>query len=311
MSKETSSHSHSHGQNHNHGHHHHHHAVSGRMSWAFFLNLSFAIIEFVGGFYTNSLAIMSDAVHDLGDAFAIGIAWFLEKKSLKGTTAQFSYGHRRLSVLAALITGFILLIGSGAILVTAIPRLLSPEETNVPGMLGLSILGIAVNGLAAFRMSKGESLSERMILWHLLEDVLGWVAIFIGSIVMLIHPLPILDPIMAIGVAVWVLWNVFKNLKRTMHVFLQATPDQVQIDLVKEKISQKKQVKNVHHLHLWTMDGTHHILTMHLIVEENTTKEEAHQLKTDLKKSLFDDFHITEATIEIEWPNQLCSDPVH
>ena len=311
MSKDSHSPSHNHIQNHSHGHHHHHQGVSGRMSWAFFLNLSFAAIELIGGFYTNSLAIMSDAVHDLGDALAIGLAWFLEKKSLKGTTPQFSYGHRRLSVLAAFITGFILLIGSGAILVNAIPRLLSPEDTNVPGMLALSILGIAVNGFAAFRMSKGVSLNERMILLHLLEDVMGWAAIFVGSIIMLIYPLPILDPIMAIGVAMWVLWNVFKNLKKTMHVFLQATPEEIQIDLLKARISQNKMVKNIHHLHLWTMDGTHHILTMHLIVAENISKEDVHQLKTDLKKLLFDEFHITEATIEIEWPNQVCSDPVH
>ncbi|MBL7546130.1 MAG: cation transporter [Bdellovibrionaceae bacterium] len=295
---------------HSHGHHHHH-AASGRMGTAFFLNLSFAIIELIGGLYTNSLAILSDAFHDFGDALAIGLAWFLEKKSLKGTSPEFSYGHRRLSVLAALITGLILLIGSGTILVKAIPRLFTPEETNVTGMFLLSVLGITVNGFAAYRMSKGSSLNERMILWHLLEDVMGWGVIFIGSLLMMIHPMPILDPIMAIGVAVWVLWNVFKNLKKTIHVFLQGTPDQVQIEAVKQKIIQSQGVQNVHHLHLWSMDGTHHILTMHLIVQENTTNEAAHELKAQLKKSLFDEFHITEATIEIEWPHQTCTDPIH
>lgn len=281
------------------------------MGVAFLLNLSFAIIELIGGLYTNSLAILSDAFHDLGDSLAIGLAWFLEKKSLKGSTAQYSYGYRRFSVLAALITGLILMAGSGVILAKAIPRLFTPEEADAHGMLALAILGISVNGFAAYRMSKGSSLNEKMILWHLLEDVMGWVAIFVGSLVMMIYPLPIIDPIMAIGIAVWVLWNVFKNLKSTIEVFLQATPEQVQIEAVKEKIRQFPKVQNVHHLHLWTMDGAHHILTTHLIVDNSTSKDDVHLLKTNIKKSLFDEFHITEATIEIEWPNQVCADPNH
>jgi len=298
----------------NHSHHHHansHGSSSSRMGIAFFLNLSFAVIELIGGLYTNSLAILSDAFHDLGDALAIALAWFLEKKSKKDSTLEFSYGYRRLSVLGALITGLILMGGSGLILAKAIPRLFNPEETNVEGMLLLSILGMSVNGLAAFRMSKGTSLNEKMILWHLLEDVVGWVAIFVGSVVMMFYKLPILDPIMAIGIAVWVLWNVFKNIKTTLNVFLQAIPDGVTISSVTEKIKQVQLVKSVHHLHLWSMDGDHHILTTHLVVEDGASNDEVHQMKIDLKKLLMAEFHITEATIEVEWPNQSCSDPKH
>lgn len=312
MEKKAASHSHAHHHHHGHGHSHAHaHGVSERMSVAFFLNLSFAIIELIGGLYTNSLAILSDAFHDLGDALAIGLAWFLEKKSQKGSTEQYSYGYRRWSVMAAFITGIILLLGSGAILVKAVPRLFEPEQADAQGMLLLAILGMSVNGFAAYRMSKGSSLNERMILWHLLEDVMGWVVIFIGSILMMLYPIPILDPIMAIGVAVWVIWNVFKNMKDTVNVFLQATPDQVQIESVKAKIKEMMHVKDVHHLHLWSIDGLHHVLTTHLIVTEKTSMEEAHQLKLEIKKQLFDDFHITEATIEIEWPHHNCADPKH
>jgi cobalt-zinc-cadmium efflux system protein len=295
----------------NHSHGHSHGSASSRMGMAFFLNLVFAIIELVGGLYTNSLAILSDAFHDMGDALAIAMAWYLEKKSRQGSTLEFSYGYRRLSVLGAMITGLILMCGSGIILARAIPRLFNPEPTNVQGMLLLAILGLAVNGFAAFRMSKGTSLNEKMILWHLLEDVMGWIAIFVGSIVMMVYDLPILDPIMAIGIAIWVLWNVFNNLKTTFNVFLQATPTDVQIETVTAKIKQTPQVKSVHHLHLWSMDGDHHILTTHLVVEDTTSKDEVHQLKIDLKKTLMKEFHITEATIEVEWPNQSCTDPIH
>lgn len=281
------------------------------MGWAFALNLGFAIVEFIGGILTNSLAITSDAVHDLGDAGAIGIAWILEKKSKKKSDKDFSYGYRRLSVMAALITGVILFVGSCLIMAQAIPRLFQPETPHVDGMIGLAILGLSVNGFAAFRMSQGASLSERMILLHLLEDVLGWAVILVGAIVMRFVDLPILDPIMALAVAIWVLWNAFHNLKETMKVFLQATPTGVAMDDVQNTIKGFSLVKDIHHTHLWTIDGLHHILTAHIVVQEKSSTDEIHRLKVDLKKKLFEQYHIQEATIEIEWPSEKCYDPAH
>lgn len=281
------------------------------MGTAFFLNLFFALVEIVGGVLTNSLAIVSDAVHDLGDCAAIGIAWFLEKKSLKKSTDHYSYGYRRLSVMAAMITGVILFLGSCFIMVQAIPRLFAPEQPEVSGMIALALLGVTVNGFAAFRMSKGHSLNERMILIHLMEDVLGWVVILIGAIFMAFYPLPILDPIMAIGVAFWVLWNAFHNLKETMKVFLQATPGQFEMATVVSSMKALPKVDDVHHVHVWSIDGEHHILTAHVIVAADCSIETAHELKNQIKAHLFRQFHIQEATLEIEWPNQKCADPNH
>lgn len=294
-----------------HGHHHHHHSAAGNLGLAFALNLIFALIELIGGMMTNSLAILSDAFHDLGDCFAIGMAWFLEKKSLKGSSAHYSYGYRRFSVMAALITGSILFVGSGLIVVRAVPRLLDPVQPEVSGMVGLAILGLAVNGLSAWRMSKGQSLNEKMILLHLLEDVLGWAVILIGALIMWIYPMPILDPILAIAVAIWVLWNAVGNLKETMKVFLQATPRQFELIAVEESVRSLEMVENIHHTHVWSIDGEHHILTAHIIVRSEVNLQEAHNLKTRIKKHLFDSFHIQEATLEIEWPDQKCADPKH
>lgn len=260
---------------------------------------------------TNSLAILSDAFHDLGDCMAIGMAWFLEKKSRQGSTHEFTYGYRRFSVMAALITGLILFIGSCLILASAIPRLFAPQQPEVPGMLALACLGLAVNGFAAWRMSKGHSLNERMVLLHLMEDVLGWAAILVGSIVMYFYHVPILDPIMAIAVAFWVLWNAIRNLQQTMKVFLQATPAQFEIATVERAIRAIEPVENIHHTHIWSMDGEHHILTAHVIVHSSVTVQEAHELKSRIKKELFSQFHIQEATLEIEWPDQKCADPDH
>lgn len=299
-------------QHHGHGHSHSHgHSATASMGWAFFMNLGFAVIELIGGVWTNSLAITSDAVHDLGDAFAIGTAWILEHKSKRGHDKDYSYGYRRFSVMAALITGVILFAGSCFIMMKAVPRLLHPEQPEVSGMIGFAILGLAVNGFAAFRMSKGQSLSERMILLHLLEDVLGWLVILIGSIVMWFVSVPILDPIMALAVAIWVLWNAFGNLKETMKVFLQATPSGLELSKIENTLKDFSQVEDVHHTHLWSMDGVHHILTTHVMVSAGSSLNEIHQLKIQIKQKLFELFHVQEATIEIEWAGQKCSDPDH
>jgi cobalt-zinc-cadmium efflux system protein len=309
MSKSESS-SCKHEHHHSHGHHHHH-GATGRMGLAFVLNLIFAILELVGGLLTNSLAILSDAFHDFGDCAAIGIAWFLERKSLKASTSVYSYGYRRFSVMSALLTGVILFVGSTLILIKAIPRLFNPEQPHIEGMIALAFLGLAVNGFAAFRMSKGGSISERMILVHLLEDVLGWFVILVGAVVMWIQPMPILDPIMAIGVAVWVLWNAYKNLKETMMVFLQATPTNIDLQAVENSLRKFDWVHDLHHTHVWSMDGEHHILTMHLIVKAEAHPNHVHELKNQIKKHLLAEFRIQEATIEIEWPDQHCADPQH
>jgi len=309
-------HGHSHQHHHGHGHDHKHkhkksEQAAGRFRWAFALNLIFALIELAGGLLTNSVAVLSDAFHDLGDALAIAMAWYLERKSMKGSSSRFSYGYRRLSVASALLTGLVLMSGSVLVLVKAIPRLMEPQTPHLQGMMGLALLGLAVNGYAAWRVSKGTSLNERMILWHLLEDVMGWAVIFLGSLVMMIFPLPILDPIMAIAVAIWVLWNVFRNLKETMRVFLQAVPENVDLAKMEERLKTLEHIESLHHLHLWTMDGESHILTAHILVKSQTAISDMQNLKTKIKQLLHDEFHIEEATLEIEWPTETCANPTH
>jgi cobalt-zinc-cadmium efflux system protein len=178
-------------------------------------------------------------------------------------------------------------------------------------MLGLAILGLTVNGFAAWRMSRGTSLSERMILWHLLEDVMGWAVILIGAVVMMFYPLPILDPVMAIAVALWVLWNVFHNLKETMRVFLQGVPLGIDVAEMEDKLHAVENVQDLHHLHLWSMDGESHILTAHVLVKSGTKIDDIQELKNRIKKVLHDEYHIEEATLEIEWPDETCLDPHH
>jgi cobalt-zinc-cadmium efflux system protein len=307
--------------NHSHGHSHQPHGsdphVSGphgsgssaskRIGWAFFLNVMFTIIEFIGGWLTNSTAIMADAVHDLGDSLSIGTAWVLNKISDKEANSTFSYGFKRFSLLGALINGLVLTVGSIWILFEAIPRLAAPEMPQAEGMLLLSIFGIAVNGFAAYKLSDGDSLNERVLNWHLLEDVLGWVAVLIVSIVLMFKPWPILDPILSIGFTLFILFNVARNLKETIFLFLQATPDEAQVKEVRNLLLSKPEVSEIHHFHIWSLDGANSVMTVHLVLAGELSVAQIKNLKQQLQESLAT-FEFVHTTIELEFADEQCRD---
>lgn len=302
--------SHHHHHSHSHHHHHSHGTALGRMQTALILNFTFACVELAGGLWTNSVAILSDALHDFGDALAMGLAIFLEKFSQKKSDGHFSYGYRRFSTLGALITGLILLFGSVMILVEAIPRLMNPQQPHASGMILLAVLGLAVNGYAAYRVSKGESLNERMLMWHMIEDVLGWALVLVGAIVMKFFDLPQLDAGMAIALALWIIYNVFRNLREAVQVFLMASPQQVSVADVENAILKIPKVEGVHHGHLWSLDGQSHIYTGHIVLSSTSTVADMESVKSAAKK-LVKEFGIVEATIETEVDGSSCVDPEH
>ena len=299
---------------HNHSHSHTHSggnsdAASRRIGWAFFLNVVFTIIEFIGGWLTNSTAIMADAVHDLGDSLSIGTAWGLNKLSDKSANKTFSYGYKRFSLLGALINGLVLTVGSIWILFEAIPRLAEPEMPQVEGMLALSIFGMAVNGFAAYKLSEGTSLNERVLNWHLLEDVLGWVAVFIVSIVLMFKPWAILDPILSIGFTLFILFNVFRNLKETLMLFLQATPDEEQMSKIRNDLLANDKVSDLNHFHIWSLDGERNVMTVHLVLKGEVSVEHIQSLKESIQSSLAK-YHFEHTTVELEFADEQCRDEV-
>ena len=301
-------HAHNHNHNHSHDHSHGHSSdASRRIGWAFFLNVVFTIIEFIGGWLTNSTAIMADAVHDLGDSLSIGTSWGLNKLSEKDANRTFSYGYKRFSLLGALINGVVLTIGSVWILFEAIPRLSEPEMPQAEGMLLLSIFGIAVNGYAAYKLSEGNSLNERVLNWHLLEDVLGWVAVFIVSIVLMFKPWAILDPILSIGFTLFILFNVIRNLKQTLMLFLQATPDKAQLERIRDDLLSNEHVSDLHHFHIWSLDGERNVMTVHLVLVGDVSTEHIQTLKNDVQRSL-KKYNFEHTTVEFEFADEQCRD---
>ncbi len=283
----------------------HDHESTKNIKVAFFLNLSFTILELVGGILTNSLAILSDAVHDLGDTFALGAAWYLDKVSKKPRTQNFSYGLGRFSLLSALISSLVLLFGSLYILSEAVPRLLKPEHSNAPGMIGFAILGIIVNGFAVLRLKKGQSMNEKVVFWHLFEDVLGWFAVLITGIIIYIKDIHILDPILSILLVIYVLWNVLRNLKKTVMLFLQGVPEGISMEAIEEEIKSLEHVKAIHDTHIWTLDGQNNILTTHIVIDKNMSEKDIINIKCRAKE-LLHKLNINHATIEMEKENEEC-----
>lgn len=290
---------------HDHSHHHHHHHSTSNIQLAFALNLCFTIIELVGGILTNSTAILADAIHDLGDTLALGLSVVMERVSKKKRDPRFSFGYRRFSLLSALINGVVLLIGAALVLREAIPRLWAPEAVHASGMFWLAILGVAVNGFAALRLSGGHSMNEKMLTWHLLEDVLGWVAVLILSIVLYFWDLPILDPIFSMVFTSWIAWNVIKHLKQTLMIFLQSVPDDVDIDHLTAQLQQIDQVEEVHDLHVWSLDGTRHVLSAHLVFAAAVAPEQQIQIK-QTARALLKEAGIHHATLELEQRQEDC-----
>lgn len=268
---------------------------------AFILNLSFAVFEFFGGLFTNSVAILSDSIHDLGDAFSIGISFFLEKKSKKKADNKYTYGYVRYSVLGGVITTTILLVGSILVIIGAIKRLFNPIDVNYSGMIIFAIIGVVLNFIAAYVTRDGDSINQKSVNLHMLEDVLGWVVVLIGAIVMKFTDIKILDSIMSIGVAIFILIHSLENLKDVVDLFLEKTPKDVDIEELRSHLLNIKDVIDIHHIHVWSIDGFNNYATMHIV----SKSKDISSVKKKIREELFE-HNICHAILETE--DEACDD---
>ena len=269
--------------------------------FAFILNLSFSIFELLGGIFTNSVAILSDSIHDMGDALSIGVSFFLEKKSKKKPDNDYTYGYIRYSVLGGLITTVILLVGSVLVIYNAIGRIIHPVDVNYKGMIILAIIGVIMNFIAAYLTKDGDSINQKSVNLHMLEDVLGWVIVLIGAVIMKFTDIRIIDPIMSIGVALFILINTLKNLKQILDLFLEKTPQNINIDHLKEHLQEIDEVEDIHHIHVWSIDGYNNYATMHIVTKSDNIKE----IKKNIREEL-EEFGICHSILETE--DEACED---
>ncbi len=289
-----------------HSHHDHDHHVEGNLLVAFLINLAFTALEIAGGIFTNSVAILSDALHDAGDCFSLGLAWYLQRVAKTRADAKFTYGYRRLSSLGALITGVVLIIGLVFIAWQAIDRLRNPAPVYAPGVVGLAIAGIFFNGFAAWRMRGGKSLLEKVVSWHLVEDMLGWVAVLVGGICMLVADVPWIDPVLSLGIGLVVLWNVFLNLRKVMLIFLQAAPTGFDREAFFQQLRQLPNFIGVHHTNTWTIDGEAHVFSTHIVLRSDSTREQIVAAKRRVHEILRKE-HFEHITVEVELAGENCA----
>lgn len=269
---------------------------------AFLLNLSFSIFEAIGGFFTGSVAIISDAIHDLGDAASIGISYALEKKSKKQPDETYTYGYARYSVIGSVITTAILLFGSIMVIYNAVSRIITPAEINYNGMIVFAVIGVCVNFCAAWFTHEGDSLNQKAVNLHMLEDVLGWAVVLIGAIVMRFTDFALIDPLMSIGVAAFILVNAVKNLKSVIDLFLVKTPQDMDVKELQAHIRAIDGVLDVHHIHLWSMDGQSNYATMHVV-----TNADSREIKEKIREELRE-HGVGHATLELETEDEHCHD---
>ena len=288
----------------NHHEHHHHHS-SDNIKVAFFLNFSFTILEIIGGLYVNSIAIISDAIHDLGDTISLGTSWYLEEKSHKKSNKKFSFGYKRFSLLGALINSVILIIGSLYVINEAVGRILEPEHTDAMGMIFFAVIGVLVNGYAAWKLSGGKTMNQKVASWHLVEDVLGWVAVLVVAIILNFKDIHYLDPALSLLITAYILWNVIIRLKQTLFIFLQGVPEELDINEIESKILSIDFVNSIHHMHIWSLEGEHNVFTAHIKIDDNSNLNNFKKVKSDVK-DILKEYKFEHYTVEVEFNDENC-----
>ena len=289
---------------HGHDHGHGHAAGAASLRVAFFINLAFTVVEAVGGWWTGSIAVLTDALHDAGDCLVLGTAWWLQRVAMKGRDAQYSYGYGRYSMLGGWLTSVVLMVGAGAMLVLSVPRLWAPELPHTTGMMGIAVFGLLMNGLAAWKLHGGGSLNERGAYLHLLEDVLGWAAVLVGAVVMYFTGWAIVDPLMSVGISVFILWNAVSTLRKGTGILMQEIPAGIDMQAIRTRLMTIPHVRDLHDQHTWTLDGNLVVHTVHVVVADVDLLQ-ARGVKAQARAEL-KALGIHHATIELEWADEHC-----
>ena len=266
-----------------HGHHGHHHGAIENIGFAFLLNFVFSLVEIAGGLYIGSLAIVADAVHDFGDSVSLGIAWILEHYANRDKDQRFNFGYKRFSLLSALISGVVISVGSTIIIIESIRRF---SEAHAPAglpMIGLALVGLLVNGIAALRLSKGNTQNEKVLTWHLIEDVIGWGLVLVGAIAIALTGIPWIDPVLAIGLSIFVFYNVIRHLKATAYLFLQGRPDNFDEQRFITEALEVSGVEKVDTLAVWSLDGDLNVLSARLHLHSVRDPNEIERVKNEVR----------------------------
>ncbi len=296
------------------GHHHHHQIDSANINRAFwvgiYLNTAFIIIEFAAGFYYNSLALLSDAGHNLSDVASLGLSLFAFKLAKAKANNRYTYGYRKGTVLASLANAVILLVAVGSIGWEAIQRFMHPEATKGMVISIVAGIGIFINAISAmlFFRNKDKDLNVKGAYLHLAVDALVSIGVVIAGIIISFTGIQWIDPLISLVIMVIVVFSTWNLLKESLRLSMDAVPGNIQVEKIIETAMQVPGVKDLHHVHIWAMSTTMVAMTGHLLVDENKTMAEVVQIKEKVKHALLHE-GIQHSTLETEM--QPCREQEH
>lgn len=274
----------------NHSHSHSHNGTSKNILIACILNFSFSIFELIGGILTGSSAILSDAIHDFGDSLSLFLSLVLQFFTKKAPTKKYTYGFSRLSVIGAIINIIVLSFGTIFIIITAINKLINPTSVVASGMFFMSIFGILVNLISVIRMHGSINILDKSVALHLLEDLLGWIAVAIVSIVIYFTDFYFLDPILSLIISIILIKNIYTNLKDIINIIMQALPNDTLYSDIQKIVLENNNIINVNKLNIWTLDGENHIATMSVNISDD--------IDISLLKNKLNKLGVNDTTVE-------------
>jgi len=263
---------------------------------AFFLNLSYAIVEFIAGGIFGSSAVLADSVHDLGDAIAIGISALLETISNCEEDRQYTLGYKRFSLLGAMLTAVILMIGSVLVILENVTKLLNPQPVNDEGVLWLGIIAVSINVLASLVVRKGKTKNESILSLHFLEDTLGWLAVILMAIILRFTDWYILDPLLSLVISIFILTKAIPRFWSALKIFLDAVPEGLETGDLEKDLEALTNVKSVNQLSIWSMDGLENNAIIHICLED---WEEMTETKNQVRQ-LLEERGVQNITIEVD-----------
>ncbi len=301
------SHSHDHGHHHHHHHHHHHNQSGSALVYAFVLNLVFCVVEAVGGYYASSQAIMADALHDFGDSLSLLILIGLKWMAVRPAGEPYSFGYRRLNLIGATLVGGVLILGCIVILGESLPKLLHPQPVHSPLMLGLAVFGVVINGAAFYRLRSHGGVGENLVSLHLLEDLWGWVIVFVGALAIYFYSWYWVDPLLSVFLAFFILWRSFIQMRSLGRLFLLGSSVEFSSVRVSSLMTSVDGVLEVHHVHVWELDAGFHVVTAHLVLRDNGDPV---AIKQQIREQLLK-VGKCEVTLEVEVEGEQCLDPAH
>lgn len=294
---------HGHGH-HTHDHHHHAHHVRGRkLLWVTLLNFSITIVQIIGGVLSNSLSLISDAIHNLGDSSAIFIAFLAGKHAEKQPDERKTFGYKRIEILAALFNAVVLIAICIYLVFEAYQRFMTPEPIKGKVMLIVAIFGLLANLISAVVLHKDKShnLNVRAAYLHLLGDTLSSVAVIAGGIAIWIWELYWLDPFITVLVGIYIIRHTWSIVRQTVNILMQATPDGIDVNTVKRRVEELPEVENMHHLHIWRMDDDHVHLEAHVNIRTDCVLSAVQPVRKRIERMLFESFGINHVTLQIEY----------